>query len=611
MQHTSVQDHESLNRLNSKLERFDHKMDACFARKSNQIIALLILWLFLFLMAWKTVPVMTVPLTVPDEFGTLANAAHMAGMDWTKATDILGCYYSYGSSLFSFWAFLLFDSVTVAYRAILTVHCLMASSCLFLFYGILRQMFRSLSPGKAIAIAFAGACYPSLMIFSNRVFSEISLYFTFSLLFLLLLTALQKKSLLCTAACAVLNILLIMIHMRTVGTAAVVALAFLLMWKSKSVSGRQLLVFLLTSAAMAVIWFVLYRYFKNALWPGIYGITQSVNDVSSVFDNLSEFFTLPMLRNCLFTFTGQLFATFTATYLLGGAAMLRICGEIRKFFKEKRLPQGTEWIPVLLLAGFAAQILISSVFLIHFRRPDHLFYVRYVEYISPLLIMYALYSMFQKPLTRKELVRLSVVYIALSVCTICAVNFLPLEVNAASVSPIAAFYYDYHLGGLPYIILKAAFIFLFFCLLTGMKEMQTLFRSVSYLSVCIMWLLASQCFTHGYLLKSNAIARERVSILEDYRCVSEETPVFTMDYGLYSGKNMNITEKDDIILMAHMTYLTRGDLIICDFSELTEENHYVLAVYTPYNSILLEEQGYTLLENKDLYGLWERPAPAD
>ena len=355
------------------------------------------------------------PIILADEFGNIANAAYLAGADWSDVISRVG-YYSYGSSLFYLPIFLAVNTTDHLYQAVVICNSLMICLYYVFVYLTLCRLYQNSPKPVSAALAFAAALYPSCICYGYTAMYETALLLTFA--FIVWAFASFCK----TGASPYIYLYtvglgyLLMVHMRTVGVVAVGLLMLFKLLFDKKLSRKQLVICILIAAGMFGLFLLLKNYFYSSLWESgtsTKDAAEVANTLSSQTSKLKILFSVQGIKNMLKLLVGQSFYFVTSTFLLGGVFIISFVKMLISRIRKKELFRFSARVNIVLFIGAAylAQLAISCVTFIKILRVDQVFYGRYTEYIFGLIMVFGFMQIKKHFLRIRELLLCLLLYI--------------------------------------------------------------------------------------------------------------------------------------------------------------------------------------------------------
>lgn len=327
-------------------------------------------------------------LIFPDEFAYWAYAADAAGYDWSDITS-LGSYFSYGYASILFPIFALCKDAIAAYRAAVSLNFIF----LIITYLLLTYTMRKMVSDKIIPIELFSALtilVPWNLFYAQMTMTEallVSLYVAIgSLLFCYL-----DNNRLSTLVLLVLTLIYAyMVHMRTVGILLSAIIVLLIHILLRGVNKRHILVVI----GMAVLLFAVALNIKSYALLHVYGDINPVlvadNDYSGQIENLRYICTKEGFCDLIITILGGILYLGLATFGLfywGMAAIIKYSVEMLKNIRNRVKMTAQEEFSLFILLSVAAQIMISSIYLLRRGEVDDYTYGRYNELIVPFVMV--------------------------------------------------------------------------------------------------------------------------------------------------------------------------------------------------------------------------------
>lgn len=337
----------------------------------------------------------SMPIILADEFGSIANAAYLVGLDWSNIISHLGNY-SFGGSMLYLPIFAIAQNTDHVYFAIVLCNALLICIYYFLVYLFLRRLYPDSSRMLSALLSLAASLYPSYICYAYTAMYETALLVTFA-------AAAWAFASYCrthrpgylyglTAAMGYM----IMVHMRTVGVVAVSVLMLLLMMLGKQVPKKHGFGAIALLAVLFGVFLLVKNYFFRNLWldganyvSTIEDTTAVPNTMASQVEKLDLIFSWEGIRNLLLLLLGQSFYLMTATMVMGVVffyVLIRQC--FVKFRHRQFLKEDPVFYAMLFLGlAYLAQLAISCATFVKLLRFDQLIYGRYTEYLFGLLFV--------------------------------------------------------------------------------------------------------------------------------------------------------------------------------------------------------------------------------
>lgn len=342
------------------------------------------------------------PFVYNDEMGYWMHAAEMSGLDW-RGVSYTVAWYSYGYSLLLVPLMKLFSDTVALYRAALILNIVMDIVCYFLYVYIIRRLFPKLELITASVAAAAGILYTSYQFNSGVAFSETALLFAATLVVFLMVRILEKPTYLNSACLGLACAYMYMVHNRTIGIAASAVFVIIAALICKKVKLRQSGAFLLALIAG----FTADKLIKGRLVSALWENGASGNDAGSVVGRLkTAVSSVQGFKKLLGVMAGQGFAVSAGTFCLvlfallvmtrrGAAGALKAGKVVRSGKKLSETADSRYLMFLFIFCAFVSTYLISSIFMIDFRRIDHVLYTRYFDIVVGILIMSGICFLFE------------------------------------------------------------------------------------------------------------------------------------------------------------------------------------------------------------------------
>ncbi len=326
----------------------------------------------------------------PDEFGYWASAAPFAGYDWSVLAS-LGSYYSFGYSLILAPVLLLFRGGVVAYRVAVMINFILLALGFLLIRKLSRMLYGSKDADiSGILICAAASFYPPWVLYSQMTMAESVLIFVFVLLCFVFAKFVQKPGPVNGILLVITAIYLYSVHMRSVGVLLALACTYVLLLLADKKSRKYALILGGVAVLALVAFFILKLGVVRKIFTYASAEALDVNGYGSQTWKIRDIFTLRGFGDFLTELLGKVYYLVIAT---GSLALFAAFSGIRslsgalKSLKCGRRAETGDYVRIFLFLGAVAQILISAVYMHGSDRADILFYGRYEEFLSPLLIL--------------------------------------------------------------------------------------------------------------------------------------------------------------------------------------------------------------------------------
>ncbi len=334
---------------------------------------------------------MGAPFIFHDEFGFLANAAQLAGLDWRNVMEGTP-YYGFGVSLLYVPLFWLFSDPYWIYRGALAINAVLVAGFLFAAWRILRFVFPASPPVARLGAASLVALYPSVFVYAHLVWSETALAFAAMAIICLLFSISQRSE--SNSKVFYLTVLLawiFAIHLR----ALALVLAVLFSMSFLYIACREARKFLMRGLAifvplMILAWFGKYYIVAEFLGSSTRGVQHSVTEFAS--NRLAGIASWSGIQEVLQSAAYQLFYVITASYGLVVFGYIFCLSKALKCWKIREIKGLMPWLVLVVLPPII--FAVTSLSLVHGKRLDHLFYGRYVEaFLLPYMLFGAAWIM--------------------------------------------------------------------------------------------------------------------------------------------------------------------------------------------------------------------------
>lgn len=348
------------------------------------------------------------PSLLPDEFGYIAQAAGMAGMDWRETTSLYS-YYSFGYGVLIFPFIKLFSEGIVLYRVMVAVNFLLLMAATLLVYRIMIKNFKNTEKKILTLVSGAAVLYVAYITYSQTMMAETLLVFLYILLAYGLFRWFQKPSLKSGMLVVLTSGYMYTVHMRTIGIllATTVCMAVMIcLQKEETKKWRKLIILCLI--LIAVLFFA--QLLKSHLIEGVGSesyieLTRS-NDYSGQWGKVKRLFSMKGIGQFLAGLGGKIFYLGCASFGLYYWGMAFLFGKAKKWthklVKRKYITPEDWWYLWLFLSHLSA-LFISTVYTLGTTgRLDALLYGRYHENTIPFVIALGILNLLEKPALKKR-----------------------------------------------------------------------------------------------------------------------------------------------------------------------------------------------------------------
>lgn len=297
---------------------------------------------------------------ITDETGTMANAAFLAGYDWSNFIDNTGgYYYKYGQVLFWYPIFALVKKSFWIYKLIMLENALLLSLEAVCIYQILRKHLKIESPLQAILISVVTTITPAAVLYSLFARADVVLV-SFSVFVLYFLMEAwenrnnAKKQMLYTFLLVLFAVYIAMCHSRGIVWVIAITMVIFVM----HIFTREKMVNYWVYAGSLVVLMgldkVLTAFFKENIWGnGVrHASTESID-----FSQLLDIFTADGVKTMLKLGMGWIFNFMTSSMGLATAGIFVSVIIIWHFFWKKKSIKAQEAI----LCGYGFLIFAGSM----------------------------------------------------------------------------------------------------------------------------------------------------------------------------------------------------------------------------------------------------------
>ena len=368
-----------------------------------------------------------IPLVL-DEVGTIANAAFLAGDDWSICVQSMGgFYYKYGQSLLYYPIYKLLEHDSfLMYKAMIALQFLIVSFVPVISYNILRKFFKIESKAYAVLLACAGAGIPSMWLYVSYARADTMMIFLPWVLLLLILKLTMedmgtKKFALYSGLLAFVSVYAYMSHSRGIVLliATVMTVAIMHIWYKKKMVMYS--VYIPATFVFLVIDKIISRFIKKGVY-GEYG-TQHASLESLDIETFKKLLTPKGFIIQVKLIIGWLFNLFASTY---GLVIFGIIATLVIIFRtlKSREADAKAVFSVFGLLAFLGTFALGSIFFfpsawkfftgIAVERADRMMYGRYmVSVVTPIctLALYALTSNKEKIIGLKSKITAVLLYL--------------------------------------------------------------------------------------------------------------------------------------------------------------------------------------------------------
>ncbi|MCD7717306.1 MAG: hypothetical protein LUI39_12855 [Lachnospiraceae bacterium] len=268
------------------------------------------------------------PILYNDEIGYWSHAANLAGLSWTETET---AWYSYGYSLLLIPLFWLTHNMEILYRLAIGENVLLGVIGFWAGFRILLELDEDFNKMAAMFISFVAASYSAYLFQSNIAWSETFLYTWFLITALLGVRFCKKPTYLNTILLTLAAAFLYTIHNRTLAVWVALLMTMVYMLIRRQISWKQVL---LAAGILAVIYMAnkdVKTYLNTLMW----GTTRSFrgNSVSAQSGKFKLLTSVKGIKRLLRSLVGKLWYVLSSTFLVGYLGMVNL---LKGFLRNAR-----------------------------------------------------------------------------------------------------------------------------------------------------------------------------------------------------------------------------------------------------------------------------------
>ena len=354
--------------------------NAANSKKGSAVIHVLVCVLIGFVILYRLNQLDNV-FIIGDEFGYFANAAHLAGYDWTSVGAV-NPYYSFGYSLILLPLFLL-KNASLMYKAAVFGNYLLLVISYFIINYLVGKLSEKTDVLLSSSIAAACVLYTANVFNAQTALAETLIFTVFNIVLFLFYKVINNQRKLNIVLLSLASVYLIAVHMRAVVVFIAISIClFILMLKKKLSVGKFFLFFIVAVLPLFLILFVK-RFFMGGLYDG--SIYLAFNDFSGQVPKLAILFGEGGFLKFLYGLIGKLWYIGCATYFIAWWAFIPMIRSVKKVFGK----EATAYDHVCFFAFlcFVGALLLSTFYFLTVDRVDKLLYGRYTEYVITAVVM--------------------------------------------------------------------------------------------------------------------------------------------------------------------------------------------------------------------------------
>ncbi len=375
-----------------------------------------------------------VPLVL-DEVGTIANAAFLAGDDWSICVQSMGgFYYKYGQSLLYLPIYLLLEHDSFKmYKAFMALQMMLVSFVPVISYNILRRYFKIESKIYSVFLACAGAGIPSMWLYTTYARADTMMIFLpWVLMIIILKLSMEdmsgKKFAVYSGLLAFVSVYAYMSHTRGVVLliATVMTVAIVHIWYKRKMIMYS--VYVPATFVLLIIDKMISRYIKHGVY-GKYG-TQHASLESFDIDTFKKILSVKGILIEMKLVIGWCFNLFASTYGLVIFGIIATAVILLRTVKSREA-DGKVVFSVFGLLAFLGTFALGALFFfpsawnfftaIEIDRADRMMYGRYmVSVVTPICTL-ALFALTNK---KEKIIRIKSKIAAIAVYLVTFVIFI-------------------------------------------------------------------------------------------------------------------------------------------------------------------------------------------
>lgn len=346
--------------------------------------------LFFILSVWNIMK-FNVPVVIHDEFGYLANAAFMAGKDWSGITP-MSPYYSYGYSLLLVPLFWLDLAPEIIYKMIILINIFFYLFSYWLSFICFRKVFGSTNSNKIALFCSIVMFYGAYIFNSHVAWAEAFIYLLFWIALYLLISLMNNANLFKSLLFAVILTYMYVVHQRSIGIVCCGIVAMILLIIDKKITPKQFLVFIIIIGLSFVLQNILKNYVTSHIWnQPIISSLADLNDYGGQISKILDILTVP---TAFFKVVRGILAKYLYLLISSGSIIafgLVYC--IKSTIQYLRNKDSLPVIEIFCFLSLLSSIAISSIFFYQSQRLDTIIYGRYSEFVLGPLLIFGLYEL--------------------------------------------------------------------------------------------------------------------------------------------------------------------------------------------------------------------------
>jgi len=352
---------------------------------------------------------------INDEFGYWANAAHMAGKDWSSLLST-SSFYSYGYSFLLVPLYRLGVSAEVMYQLAIVINVLLMVFSFLLTAWLGMRLFDKIDKRIISFVSLVVTLYLNNIFQMKVAWTETVLYFTFWAIAVLLYRVIEpmlyangqmtviKPKIVDLSLFAVAAVYIYTVHNRAIGV-TIAAIFVIFLFYVMSLFNKKPQHRLLIAMAIMFILIVLASLFRQYIIDNWYSalrigneaeignINTDINDFSGQANKFKRLTTLRGITDLALSFAGKLYYQATASFLLIFLPLVSALGlVVSSIFKRKSTAKWTvtNWVLLFCSCAYVLEIGVASFYKsarIENLRALDVLYGRYPEFaIGPMLL---------------------------------------------------------------------------------------------------------------------------------------------------------------------------------------------------------------------------------
>lgn len=361
-----------------------------YMRKFKDTLLLMLCATLLLFYYGKNVSQITTVWELGDEYGYLANAAYMAGVDWDF---FYSSYFGYGYSVLLIPLFKLCNSGVQIIQGAVLINVCCVVVMFFVLVFLMEKLCTELSRTMITVSSFILCLYPYLLASSMKVFSECFLSLLFSLTWLLLYKALRTDKVFYFLWLGVVLPYLYFVHTRAICVVGVVVLAIIILATRNRIGWKKVGFFLLAFVVTFVAGYMLKTHilFEIADDPAVgEGIEKEIKNtigLDYVLERIRWLFSKDFIFY-IYAFMCKNFYLFSASFGLFHLGLYGAFMSVKKEWREKKELSVENTVKIILLTSVAVTIfalLFTGAGMLN--QWSYFYYGRYYEFmIFPIVL---------------------------------------------------------------------------------------------------------------------------------------------------------------------------------------------------------------------------------